>query len=91
MLESLSERVASSRFTVVAVDPDRGQVRLRGEAGACADLACAADTVVVTDDGNAPLGALNPGDVVRVEGPPGPARRVVVLRTVFDELTSPEV
>jgi len=46
---------------------------------------------VVTDDGTAPdLAALNAGDIVRVEERSGRAERIVVVRRVWEELTSPE-
>jgi len=58
--------------------------------GTLADTRAA--TVVVTDDEtHATLDTLNPGDIVKVEGTPGQPQRIVVLRRVWDELTSPEL
>jgi hypothetical protein len=36
------------------------------------------------------LDALNPGDIIRVEGAADRPDRIVVVRRVWDELTSPE-
>ena len=36
------------------------------------------------------LGVLNAGDIVRLEGPVGFPQRVVVVRRVWDEYSSPE-
>jgi hypothetical protein len=66
-------------------------VRLRGEAEVCTDLACTEQTLVVTEDGAGPdLAALGPGDVVRIEETAGRPQRIVVVRRVWEELTSPE-
>src|SRR5437762_8124026 len=72
--------------------PHRQTVRVRGEAEACTDLSCSEQTLVVSDDGGtrADLSALNAGDIVKLEGPPGQPRRIVVVRRVWDELSSPE-
>jgi hypothetical protein len=93
---SLTEWLQKSRFTVVAVDPARGRVRLKGgpesEAETCSDLHCSPRTLVVADDAtDARLETLNPGDIVRVQARGGRARKIVVLRRVWDELTSPEL
>jgi hypothetical protein len=46
---------------------------------------------VVSDEGvRADLTALNAGDIVRLEGPGGRPERIVVVRRVWDELSSPE-
>jgi hypothetical protein len=88
---SFTESLQQSRLIVVAVDPSSGRVRVRGEADACTDLACSERTLVVTDEGTGKdLGALNPGDVVRLEGHTGSPQRIVVLRRAWDEMTSPE-
>lgn len=89
---SFTESLQRSRLIVVAVDPSSRSVRVRGEADACTDLACSAHTLVVSDDGaGSGLDALNPGDVVKLEGDAGGPRRIVVLRRAWDELTSPEL
>ena len=75
----------------MAVDPPTRRVRVKGEAGACTDLSCTERTVVMTDEGTAGgLAALNAGDIVRVEDTAGGAERIVVVRRVWEELTSPE-
>jgi hypothetical protein len=79
---------------VVEVDHEGGRLRVRGEA--CSDFACHAQTVVVTEEGGfAGVGALYPGDIVRLEtagGDDGGAvTRVVVLRRVWEGNASPEL
>ncbi len=88
---SFTESLQQSRLMIVAVDKASGRVRVRGEADACSDLACSEATLVVCDEGtSADLAALNPGDIVRLDGDAGRPRRIVVLRRAWDELTSPE-
>jgi hypothetical protein len=66
-------------------------VRVKGAAEACTDLSCSESTLVVSDEGvGADLTALNAGDIVRLEGPGGRPERIVVVRRVWDELSSPE-
>lgn len=89
MTQSLTDSLQQSRLVVVAVDPAQRRIRVRG-ADACSDLACADTTLVLTDDGPAGLETLNPGDVIRVQPSPDAAPRIVVLRRVWEELTSPE-
>jgi hypothetical protein len=79
---------------VVEVDRERGRLRVRGEA--CSDLACHAQTVVVTEQGGlADVGALYPGDIVRLEtageDDSSAVTRVVVLRRVWEGNASPEL
>ena len=90
MTQSITEWLQQSRLIVVAVDPVRGRLRLRNEADACSDLHCGEETVVTTEEGAAGLGAINAGDIVKVEASAGRAQRIVVVRRVWDELTSPE-
>ena len=91
MTQSLTDWLQQARVTVVEVDREKGRLRVRGASDACSDLACSERTVVVTDDdARSGLGALNPGDIVRVESTDGRPERIVVLRRVWDELTSPE-
>jgi hypothetical protein len=90
MTLSLTDWLQQSRLVVVSVDKAKGYVRVKGHAEACSDLACPEQTVVVTEDGMRPdLDALNPGDIIRVEGA-ADRPRIVVVRRVWDELTSPE-
>jgi hypothetical protein len=90
MAESITSWL-ESRLTVVDVRPATGLVRVKGLADACDDLACGRDTVVVASEGaEGGLEALNPGDIIRLERSPGAADRIVVVRRVWDELTSPE-
>jgi hypothetical protein len=91
MAQSLTDWLQQSRLVVVGVDAVARRVRVKSEADACRDLACGERTLVVTEDGTAPdLGRLNAGDIVRVEEQAGRPERIVVVRRVWDELTSPE-
>jgi hypothetical protein len=91
MAESVTDRLQRSRFTVVEVLPDAGRLRLRGPADRCSDVTCGAGTEVEALEGpSGGLEALNPGDIVRLEPRPSGEQRVVVVRRVWDELTSPE-
>ena len=91
MSQSLTDWLQQSRFVVVSVDPARRSVRIKGEAEACTDIACSERTLVVTDEGTAPdLTALNAGDIVKIEEASGRPERIVVVRRVWEELTSPE-
>jgi hypothetical protein len=87
----LTDSLQQDRHIVVAVDTSSGTVRIKGVADVCTDLACTDETVVVADEGSRPgLAALNAGDIVKVEGPVGRPDRIVVVRRVWDELSSPE-
>ena len=91
MSQSLTDWLQQSRFVVVAVDPARRSLRVKGEAEVCTDLSCSERTVVVSDDGTAPdLTGLNAGDIVKIEEASGRAERIVVVRRVWEELTTPE-
>lgn len=91
MTQSLTDWLQRSRVVVVGVDPVTRRVRVKNEAEACTDLSCSERTVVVTDEGTGTdLAALNAGDIVRVENAPGGTERIVVVRRVWEELTSPE-
>lgn len=92
MTQGFTDWLQQSRFTVVAADKDTGRVRIRGEAEACTDLTCGEQTLVLADEGPTDgVGALNPGDIIRVEGGAhGRPERIVVVRRVWEELTSPE-
>jgi hypothetical protein len=89
--QSLTDWLQQNRLVVVSVDPATGRVRLKEEGATCTDVTCADRTVVLTEDGpTADLGALNPGDIVRLEGGREGPSQVVVVRRVWEELTSPE-
>ena len=80
---SLTDSLQQDRHVIVAVDPARKTIRVKGAADACTDLTCSAH-------GPADLAALTAGDIVKLEGPPAGLRRIVVVRRVWDELSSPE-
>jgi hypothetical protein len=91
MTHSVTEALQQQRVIVVEVDSDRGHVRVKGETDACMNLVCSGQTLVCCDEGTSPdLTALNPGDIVKLEGPEGRPDRIVVVRRAWDELTSPE-
>jgi len=91
MTESVTDALQRHRVIVVAVDAPSGRVRIKGETDQCSDLSCTGETMVCCDEGTGTdLGALNPGDVVKLEGPEGRPERIVVVRRAWDELTSPE-
>jgi hypothetical protein len=91
MSRSLTDWLQQSRLVVVGVDPEQHRVRVKTEAEACTDLSCSERTLVVTDEGTGPdLTALNPGDIVKIEESSGRPERIVVVRRVWEELTSPE-
>jgi hypothetical protein len=91
MSQSLTDWLQHSRVVIVGVDPVTRRVRIKNEAEACTDVSCGERTLVVTDEGAArDLTALNPGDIVRIEEQSGHPERIVVVRRVWDELTSPE-
>ena len=91
MSQSLTDWLQQTRFVVVGVDPTRRRLRIKGEGEVCTDLSCSERTVVVTDDGRGPdLAALNPGDIVKIENASGHLERIVVVRRVWEELTTPE-
>jgi C4-type Zn-finger protein len=89
---SLTDSLQEHRHIIVAVDPVRKTIRVKGAADACTDLSCSEQTLVVSDDmgSRADLAALNAGDIVKLEGPLDRPRRIVVVRRVWDELSSPE-
>lgn len=90
MTQSLTDWLQQSRVMVVEVDGEHGRLRVKGEA--CSDLSCHEQTVVITEDGlEAPVDALNPGDIVRVEEGASGVGRIVVLRRVWEQIASPEL
>ena len=92
MVLSLTDWLQQNRLIVVSVDASTRRVRVKGAADVCTDLSCAERMVVVTDENAADgLGALNAGDIVRLDGgTPEQPERIVVVRRVWEELTSPE-
>jgi hypothetical protein len=91
MALSLTEWLQQSRLIVVGVDPISRSVRVKNESEACTDLTCGERTLVVSDEGvGRDLAALNAGDIVRIEETAGRPERIVVVRRVWEELTSPE-
>ena len=91
MTQSLTDWLQQSRLVVVSVDLEHRRVRVKTEAEACTDLTCSEQTLVVSDESSGPdLTALNPGDIVKVEQTTGRPERIVVVRRVWEELTSPE-
>ena len=90
MTQSLTDWLQQSRLTVVSIHPDQHRLRVKGEG--CSDLSCHERTVVITEDGIvAPLAALNPGDVVRIDETSGGVAQIVVLRRVWEQIASPEL
>ena len=92
MAQTFTDWLQASRLVVVAVEKDRHRVRVRGVEDVCTDLVCHDETLVVSDDEspNHDLDSLNPGDIVKVESAGNRANRIVVVRRVWEELTSPE-
>ncbi len=90
--EGITESLRKNRYMVVAVDKETGRLRVKGDAQACSDLSCHAGTRVVTEEEPAAdLGCLNPGDIIRVNEIDGHPAEIVVVRRVWEELTSPEL
>ena len=91
MTLSITDALQQQRLIVVSVDGAEGRVRVKSAADMCSDLSCDGGTLVCCDEGTSPdLATLNPGDIVKVEGPEGRPERIVVVRRVWDELSSPE-
>ena len=89
-MTGFTEWLQQSRLTVVAVDPDHRRLRVKGEG--CTDLSCHERTVVITEEGvEAPLSALNPGDVVRIDEADRGVATIVVLRRAWEQIASPEL
>jgi len=92
MTQSLTDWLQENRLIVVSVDPAARRVRVKGVADVCTDISCAEQTVVVSDESaSGGLEGLNAGDIVRLDGgTPAQPERIVVVRRVWEELTSPE-
>jgi hypothetical protein len=92
MAQSLTDWLQQSRLMVVEVDKAAGRLRVKGPSGTCTDLSCRDQILVVTDDGTSDdLGALNPGDIIKLEPAAGRPEKIVVVRRVWEELASPEL
>jgi len=93
MEQGFTEWLQRSRLTVVEVEQEAGRIRVREHGDACTELTCTSETLVLSDDegSSADLGSLNPGDIIKVEEADGRPSRIVVLRRVWEEYTSPEV
>lgn len=91
MTQNLTERLQTIRLTVVAVDPPRRRLRVRGEADACSEITCGEQTLVLSDEGRGGLDALQPGDIVKVEPAATRPERIVIVRRAWDETASPEI
>lgn len=91
MTHSFTDALQQDRHIVVAFDQSTGRLRVKGAADVCTDLSCSKQTVVVCDESTGhDLRALNAGDIVRLEGPAGFPQRIVVVRRVWEEYSSPE-
>ena len=92
MTQSLTDWLQQNRLIVVSVDPATHRLRLKSAADVCTDVSCSEQTVVVSEESaQAGLAALNAGDIVRLDGgTPRQPERIVVVRRVWEELTSPE-
>lgn len=91
MAESLFENLQTSRLTVVEVLKEAGRLRVKGPADVCTDVSCGAEAVVEASEGpTGGLEALMPGDIIRLAPSPRGGQRIVIVRRVWDELTSPE-
>ena len=91
MTQGFTDSLLQERLIVVAVNKPGGRVRVKSADDVCSELSCSGGTEVCCDEGtSADLESLNPGDVVKLEGPAGRPERIVVVRRAWDELTSPE-
>jgi hypothetical protein len=91
MVESLSEQLQRERLIVVEVMKEAGRIRVKGAADSCSEISCGGEAVVDASEGpTGGLEALHPGDIIRVDSDPATPRRIVVVRRVWEELTSPE-
>jgi hypothetical protein len=91
MTQNFTERLQATRLTVIEVDRARGRLRVRGEADACSEIACSEQTLVLTDEAESGLEALQPGDIVKVEPAGTRPERIVIVRRAWDETASPEI
>jgi len=88
---SLSDQLQRERLIVVEVMKEAGSIRVRNAAESCTEVACGCEAIVEASEGPAGgLEALCPGDIIRMESDQESPRRIVVVRRVWEELTSPE-
>ncbi len=88
--KGFTEALQESRVMVVGVNGS--QVVLKGSDDVCSTLSCHEQTVVAAEEGEShDLRQLLPGDIVKVESTAGRPERIVVLRRVWEELTSQEM
>jgi hypothetical protein len=91
MVESLSERLQRERLIVVEVMKEAGRIRVKEAAESCREISCGGEVIVEASEGpTGGLEALSPGDIIRIESGEVSPRRIVVVRRVWEELTSPE-
>ena len=91
MIQTLTDWLQQNRLVVVSVDAQTRRVRVESSAEACTDLSCSENTVVMSDDAVGGLEHLNAGDIVKLDGgTPDRPQRILVVRRVWEVLTSPE-
>ena len=90
MVQSLTDALQQERLIVVAVDKNNGRIRVKSNADMCSDLFCHDQTLIVTEEGKGDLDAINAGDIVKLKAVGDNAHEIVVVRRVWDELSSPE-
>jgi hypothetical protein len=88
---SLSDQLQRERLIVVEVMKEAGSIRVRNAAESCTEVTCGCEAIVEASEGpTGGLEALCPGDIIRMESDQESPRRIVVVRRVWEELTSPE-
>jgi hypothetical protein len=90
MAYSLTDSLQHGRYSVVHVDEQTGQLRVKSEAEVCTDVSCQAAVVVDEVGDRTTLKRLFPGDIITMEQQQGRARQIVVVRRAWDEYSSPE-
>jgi hypothetical protein len=91
VIESLSEQLQRERLVVVEVMKEAGRIRVRDAAESCTEISCGGEAIVDASEGpTGGLEALCAGDIIRIDSDPVTPRRIVVVRRVWEELTSPE-
>jgi uncharacterized protein YijF (DUF1287 family) len=91
MAQSLTDALQHGRLIVVAVDKPNARIRVKSEADMCTDLSCHDQTLIVTDEGKgSDLDVINEGDIVTLRASGDRAHEIVVVRRVWEELSSPE-
>jgi hypothetical protein len=91
MEQGLTEWAQASRLTVVEVMKEAGAIRVRDAADQCTQISCGPGTTIAADDVDpGGLETLGAGDIIRIDERPGGARRIMVVRRSWDEITSPE-